>query len=267
SAHGQGRANPRGPVQTQRAEARLIPKHFIAASLLVVACLAGRFALADEAAPSQPSGRTISATGRGTVTAEADSARIMVAVNSEGSFAQDAMTAQKLKLKRLVEALRGAGILERDITLAPLLFTPRFASQNLVPSQMSQPVRVQPKRDGFQVATTVTIKTRDLENLGALVDVIGDNTDNHVPTIAFFVAEPKASLDEARRKAFDEAGRLAGIEADRAHLKLGGVRSVRDAPLNLQFYEILAANATAGNPNAMPQSFSVSLEVQWDAEP
>ena len=85
----------------------------------------------------------------------------------------------------------------------------------------------------------MTIKTRDLENLGALVDVIGDNTDNHVPTIAFFVAEPKASLDEARRKAFDEAERLAGIEAERAHLKLGGVRSVRDAPLNLQFSEIL----------------------------
>jgi uncharacterized protein len=242
------------------------PKNFLAISLLAVACLAGRFALADEPAPSHPSGRTFSATGRETVSADADSARIVVAVNSEGSFAQDAMATQKLKLKRLVEALRGVGISEADITMASPQFTPRFASPNLVSSQMTQPVRVQPKRDGFQVATTVTIKTRDLENLGALVDVIGDNTDNHVPTIAFFVAEPKGSLDEARRKAFDEAERLARIEAERVHLKLGGVRSVRDAQAN-QFSEILAASAAAGNANGMMQSFSVSLEVEWDAEP
>jgi len=39
-------------------------------------------------------------------------------VNSEGSFAQDAMATQKLKLKRLVEALRGVGISEADITMA-----------------------------------------------------------------------------------------------------------------------------------------------------
>jgi uncharacterized protein YggE len=256
------------------------PKNLLATSLLAVACLAGRFASADEPAPAQHSGRTITAVGRGTVSAEADSARMVVVVNSEGSFAQDAMAAQKLKVKRLVEALRGAGISEADITTAPPQFTPRFASPNLVPAPpaapqtnalaqpVPQPVRapVQAKRDGFQVSTTVTSKTRNLENLGTVVDLIADNADNHVPTIAFFVADPKSALDEARRKAFDEAERLAALEAERAHLKLGGVRSVRDATLN-QFSDILAASAAVGNANAMTQSFTAGLEVQWDAEP
>jgi uncharacterized protein len=252
--------------------------------LLAIAVLAGagfvhRPAIADEAASAQHSGRTISATGRAAISAEADSARIAVVINSEGSFAQDAWAAQKPKLKRLTEALRGAGISEGNITAAAPQFTPRFVSPSIIPSAqmapqpnpnqaMAQTVRtpVQPKRDGFQVATTVTIKTRELENLGAVVDLIADNTDNHVSTITFFVADPKSSLDEARRKAFDEAERLAALEAERAHLKLGGVRSVRDAQVN-QFSEVLAASAAAGNPNAMTQSFSVSLEVQWDAEP
>ena len=255
-------------------------KNLAAASLLAVACFAGQCALAQQPAPTPFSGRTISATGRGTVTVEADSARIVVVLNSEGSFAQDAMAAQKLKLKRLVEALRGAGISEGDITMASPQFTPRFASQNLIlssgappqngaPAQpMTQPVRtpLQPKRDGFQVASTVTIKTRDLDNVGALVDLISDNTDNHVPTIAFFVSDPKTALDEARRKAFDEAERLAGLAAERAHVRLGGVRSVRDAPVSAQFSEMLAA-AAAANPNAMTQNVSTALEVQWDAEP
>ena len=256
------------------------PKNLLVTLLLAVACLAGRFALADEPGPAQHSGRTISATGRGTVSAEADSVRMVVVVNSEGSFAQDAMAAQKVKLKRLVEALRGAGISEGDITTAPPQLIPRFVSPNLVPSPPAAPQTNPPaqpmtpagaragsgEKGRLSGVDQVTSKTRNLENLGAVVDLIADNADNHVPTIAFFVADPKSALDEARRKAFDEAERLAGIEAERAHLKLGGVRSVRDATLN-QFSDILAASAAAGNANAMTQSFTVGLEVQWDAEP
>ncbi len=226
-------------------------KSWIVSAALAVACIFGHPAGAEEVSPAQRSGRTISATGRGTVTAEADSVRMVVVVNSEGSFAQDAMAAQKVKLKRLVETLRAAGISEGDITTAPPQFIPRPA---------------QAKRDSFQVSTQVSSKTRNLENIGTIVDLIADNADNHVPTIAFFVADPKSALDEARRKAFDEAERLATLEAERAHLKLGAVRSVRDATLN-QFSDILAASAAAGNANAMTQSFTVGLEVQWDAEP
>jgi len=249
------------------------PKNLSMASLLLIACFAGERAFAQQPGPAQLPGRTISATGRGSATAEADTARMTVVVNSEGSFAQDALASQKQKLKRLVEALRGAGISEGDINMTPAQFTPRFVSPNLIPSPAAtpqqlnaaaqgngQPRPLQANRNGFQVATTVTVKSRDLDNLGALVDLVSDNTDNHVPTIALFVADPRPLLDEARRKAFDEAERLAGLAAERAHLKLGQVRSVQYTPANVTFPE-LAASAATGS-----QAFAATLEVQWDAE-
>ncbi|MBW0004621.1 MAG: SIMPL domain-containing protein [Hyphomicrobiales bacterium] len=249
------------------------------ASLLLIACFAGERAFAQQPGPAQLPGRTISATGRGSATAEADTARMTVVVNSEGSFAQDALASQKQKLKRLVEALRGVGISEGDINMTPAQFTPRFVSPPLLPSPVAtaqlnapaqgngQPRAPQANRNGFQVASTVTLKSRDLDNLGALVDLVSDNTDNHVPTIAFFVTDPKPLLDEARKKAFDEAERLGALEAERAGLKLGRVRSVRDLPANLQISEILVAGAATGNSNGAQQNFTATLEVQWDAEP
>jgi uncharacterized protein YggE len=265
-------------------------KNLLATSLLAIACLAGRFALADEPARAQLSGRTITAVGRGTVSAEVDTAQLTVAVTAEGSFAQDAMDAQRVKLKRLVDTLHAAGIADGAISVAPAQLTARFvppapfAALGVPPiAVQSQPVTntgapaptppahpvvpTPPKRDGFRSSATVTIKTRDLANLGTLTDHIADNADNQVPTTTFIVADPEKFIDEARQKAFENAEHIARLEALRAHLKLGPVRFVHDAPAQYLLAEIFKSYSTPANLNGIAQSVSVTIEAQWDAEP
>jgi uncharacterized protein YggE len=275
------------------------PKNLLATLLLAVACLSGRHAVADEPAPAQLSGHTITAVGKGMVSAAVDTAQLTVAVTAEGSLAQDAMDAQRVKLKRLVEMLHAAGVADGAISVAPAQLTARFAPPAPFAALGVPPIAVQsqpvtntgapaptpparpvvpapPKRDGFRTSTTVTIKTHDLSNLGILTDHIADNADNQAPTMAFIIDDPEKFIDEARQKAFDNAEHIARLEAERAHLKLGQVRSVRDAPPPTPFTDFGdRANAAAANSNQGmmfitlkgPQSISVAIEVQWDAEP
>jgi uncharacterized protein len=122
----------------------------------------------------------------------------------------------------------------------------------------------------------VTIKTRDLAILGTLTDHIADNVDNQAPTMAFIIDDPEKFIDEARQKAFDNAEHIARLEAERAHLKLGPVRFVRDAAApnpSPDLTNFLNTPGAGNNQGTMiitlksPQSFTVAVEVQWDAEP
>ncbi|MBV8427540.1 MAG: SIMPL domain-containing protein, partial [Hyphomicrobiales bacterium] len=200
---------------------------------LAASCLAGLRVAAQDRSLLEHAGHTISVTGRGTVKAEADVARITFWLSSEGSFAQDALAAQKLKTKHVVDALRGAGISESDIGIGIPQFAPRFSPGIVItpaaPPQAgasvsaAQPARTLAQQNGFRVTSLLTITTVELDNLGVLVDLVTDSADNRAPTITYSVSDSSSARDEARRKGFDDSERLAKLAAERAHVRLGQV--------------------------------------------
>ncbi|MBV9112279.1 MAG: SIMPL domain-containing protein [Hyphomicrobiales bacterium] len=275
----------------------LRPKNLTAASLMSFICLAAQPASPDDLAPAQAPGRTITAVGRGTASAEVDAAVLTVLVAGEGSFAQDAINAGATKVRRFVNALHDRNVTDADISQTHAQVWSRFVTQTPmlssellqsgvqsqasanaqgagvgqgIPGQASpQPPRAATpaKMNGFRATTTIRIKTRDLAGLGALTDYIVDNADNQ-PTILFIVEDPRKFIDEARQKAFDNAERAARVDAERAHLKLVSVRAVRDEPPQSQLAELISKGVpVASNLNGGSESFSVAVEVEWNAEP
>jgi hypothetical protein len=245
--------------------------------------LAAKPAWPDDLATAQAPGRTVTATGRGTVSAEVDAALLTVALTAEGSFAQDAMDADAGKVKRLVKALHEGGTADGDVSSSPVRITPRLvpsiSSSNAqggiaISGQQTIPAA---KRAGFLASSSVTIKTRDLSSLGALVDRLGDYAESDALSVSYEVEGRQKFVDEARQRAFDDAEHIAHLEADRAHLKLSQVRSIRDAAAQnppTDTNNIVNTPGILGNQGKMfitlkggPQSFSAALEVEWNVEP
>jgi uncharacterized protein YggE len=268
--------------------------HIAAAFAAVAALSVPNLALADEPGAG-PRDRTILVLGSGRVSADPDMAVLTVSVSAEGSFAQDAVTALRSRLRLLTTALREAGVAEADIGQSAPQLSPRFssvasaASPQILPSGgagVPTPLVPSPprgpslQRDGFIASVTVTIRTRALETIGELTDRVADGADGHLPTVALIVEDPQKYIDAARRKALDDAAHSAGLEAERMHLKLGAVRAIRDQLWQDRVIELLEklgearlagasdlVVAAAPGSSRASQVFLVNLEVEWAVEP
>lgn len=86
-----------------------------------------------------------------------------------------------------------------------------------------------PKVTGYQAQNTVTVRVRDLDRLGAMLDGLVSAGANEIYGIAFGLQDPQAAEDEARRAAIAEAVRRAGIMAEAAGVKLGPIIAITDA--------------------------------------
>ena len=231
----------------------------------------------DSSAGGNAPDHTITALGRGAVLAAMDTAVLTILVTAEGSFAQDAVEADRAKVKRLASALRDAGVFDGDMSQSALQITPRSAPaeapivspgvvQGFVaaPAQsLPQAPRIPTSKNGFFASTTFRLKTHSLADIGILVDRLAENDDSRVPTIIYVLENSQKVFEEARRQAFDNAEHTARLEAQRAHLRLVSIRSVSDEPLHLTGSEPPASVNFTGQS----QAFGVSILVQWNTEP
>jgi uncharacterized protein YggE len=63
-------------------------------------------------------------------------------------------------------------------------------------------------------ANLLTIRVRDLERLGAVIDSVGAAGANRIDGVSFELAEPRGPLDAARRQAVEDARVKAAILAE-----------------------------------------------------
>src|SRR5690606_17546665 len=124
-----------------------------------------------------------------------------------------------------------------------------------------------PRIDGYQVSNSVTVKVRDLEQLGAILDrsvTVGANTING---IGFSVADPSSLLDEARRQAVRDARAKAELYAEAAGATLGELETISGSQSvgGPQPYAMaMRADAQSVPVAAGELSFSVSVNVAWE---
>src|SRR5690606_28472204 len=106
--------------------------------------------------------------------------------------------------------LEAAGIAARDIQTSGFSVQPNYVYTD---ARDENGYTLPPKINGYQVFNTVTVRVRQLDTLGAILDrsvTVGANTVNG---ISFSVADPSALYDEARTKAFADARRKAELYA------------------------------------------------------
>ena len=225
---------------------------------LAVAAVAATLLAAPALAQTVPP-PAISVTGEATVSVAPDQAQIDGGVTSDGKTAREASEANNAAMGKVLLALKGAGIEEKDTQTSRLSLQPQYAPNRTGSSPIT----------GYRASNRVTIRLRDVTKVANVIDVLVGAGANDIGGINFTVSQPSKHLDEAREKAVADARRKAEIFARAAGVTLGEPLSISEegAPAPM-FRGKLAAPMAAGAPVAQgEETLSVSVNVSWAIKP
>jgi uncharacterized protein YggE len=225
---------------------------------LAVAAVAATWLAAPALAQTVPP-PAISVTGEATVSVAPDLAQIDGGVTSDGKTAREASEANNAAMGKVLLALKGAGIEEKDYQTSRLSLQPQYAPNRTGSSPIT----------GYRASNRVTIRLRDVTKVANVIDVLVSAGANDIGGINFTVSQPSKHLDEAREKAVADARRKAEIFAKAAGVTLGEPLSISEegAPAPM-FRGKMAAPMAAGAPVAQgEETLSVTVGVSWAIKP
>jgi len=225
---------------------------------LAAAALAGALLTAPALAQVIPPA-AISVTGEATVSVPPDLAEINGGVTSEAKTAREASEANNAAMGKVLQALKGAGIEEKDIQTARLSLQPQSAPNRSGPSAIA----------GYRASNRVTIRVRDVTKVANAIDTLVGAGANEIGGINFVVSQASKLLDEARERAVADARRKAEIYAKAAGVTLGAPLSISEegnsAPVP---YRRMAAGMAASAPVAQgEETLAVTVSVSWAIKP
>lgn len=190
---------------------------------LALAGLVAATALPWGAAQAQEVPRaTLAVNGQGEASAVPDVALFTTGVVTSAKTADEALAANSRAMTAVIAAVKDAGIAERDIATSGLSIQPQYSA----PGQNS---REAPKVAGYEVRNGVSVKVRELSQLGGLLDKLVQAGANQAGGLRFTVSDPAALEQQARLAALKDAQAQAKELAQAAGLRL--VRLRRVAPV------------------------------------
>jgi uncharacterized protein len=202
-------------------------------------------------------GTLLSVSAEGRVESAPDMATISLGVVTEGRTAAEAMAENSRRMTGLTQALRRAGVAERDIQTSNLSVNPVYVyAENQAP-----------RITGYQANNTVTARVRNLDNTGRVIDAAVAAGGNSVNGISFSHADPDAQLNAARRDAARAARERADLYAQAFGLRVYRVISINEGggytPPTPMPYMMgrMAADVAAPPPPVAPGEISTSLSI------
>jgi len=197
----------------------------------------------------------ISVTGEATVSVPPDLAQIDAGVTTEAKTAREASDANNAAMGKVLLALKGAGIEEKDFQTSRLSLQPQSAPNRTGPSAIV----------GYRASNRVTIRLRDVTKVANVIDTLVGAGANEIGGINFMVSQASKLLDEARERAVADARRKAEIYAKAAGVTLGAPLSISEegnaAPIP---YRRMAVGMAATAPVAQgEETLQVNVSVSW----
>ncbi|WP_457651024.1 SIMPL domain-containing protein [Profundibacter sp.] len=165
--------------------------------------------------------RRIVVSGHGVVETVPDMATISMGVVSEAKTAGDALAKNTDALAAVLKQLAEAGIESRDIQTNNLSLSPRWNNGG----SMS---KAAPEIRGFIANNTVSVRVRDLAQLGVVLDAVVQNGANSFHGLSFGLQDMAPAQNEARVAAIRDAMAKALLYATAAGVELGDVVSISD---------------------------------------
>jgi len=184
----------------------------VAALVLAAAALAG-VGLPEEARSDQgPPARGITVTASGKVESVPDTAALEVGVETQASNAKDALAQNGDRLKRVLDALRKAGVDKDDLQTSQVSLWPEHTSEGTTIT-------------GYRATNTVSAKLA-VEKAGGAIDAAVEAGANVVSGPMLAVDERDAFYRDALKNAVKAGRAKAEAIADAAGVKVGRVTAV-----------------------------------------
>ena len=228
------------------------------ASLRVAVALAGGLLAAPALAQVTPVA-TISVIGEATMSVPPDLAQIDAGVSTEAKTAREASEANNAAMGKVLLALKGAGIDEKDFQTSRLSLQPQYAPNRTGPNAVV----------GYRAANRVTIKLRDVSKVAGTIDILVAAGANELGGINFMVTTASKLLDDAREQAIADARRKAEIYAKAAGVTLGSPVSISEegAPGPAPFRKMAAGMAASAPVAQGEETLRVTVSVSWAIKP
>lgn len=206
-------------------------------------------------------GRTITVSGDGEVTAEADLAVLSVAVTATASSADEARGQVAERSEEMRQALRDAGVPDDAVTTSHFRVSPEYDHSGK-----------ERNVTGYQAVHVYDIEVSP-DRAGEVLDVAVGNGADEVHHVSFSLSdEARADLrEEALNAAMDAARTDAETLATAADLSITGVRSISTSggfhPVDTRVeYETADAGGAGTSFEPGPVSVTATVTVTYDAE-
>jgi uncharacterized protein len=223
-----------------------------------ISFIAALFLLSAPATAETPSDipAAISVTGEAQVSVPPDLAHIDAGVASDAKTAREASDANNVAMGKVLIALKGAGIDEKDIQTTRLSLQPEYAPNRSGPSPIV----------GYRASNRVTIRLRDVNKVAAVIDTLVGAGANDIGNVSFSVSQASKLLDDAREKAVADARRKAEIYAKAAGVTLGAPLNISEEGTSAPVLRSKMAVPMAAAPTPIAQgeeTLSVSVSATW----
>lgn len=231
--------------------------------LLTTTLLAAPVLLAAPAFAETDFPPAISVTGEATISAPPDQAQLDAGVTTDAKTAHEAADANNVAMGKVLAALKGSGLAEKDVQTSRLSLQPQYA--NRTPSNPNAP----PSIVGYHASNRVTIKLHDVTKVASTIDALVGAGANDIGGINFSVSQASKLLDDARDKAIADARRKAEIYAKAAGVTLGAPLAISElgsAPVPTFRFNAKAAFAPGAAPTPVSQgeeTLTVTVNVSW----
>ena len=240
-------------------------KHALLAAASLAAAVIPAAAEAQQAAAITQTiaGTRLDVNATGEVTRVPDLAIITAGVVTRSATAGGAIQQAATRMARVREALRQAGIADRDIQTSNISLEPQYTYAN------NQP----PKLNGYAATNQLSIRFRDIENTGKILDALVAQGANQINGPNLTIDKPEAALDEARAKAVAAARARADLYARSLGMRVARVVSVSESggsfpvpPPMPMYARAEAAQAADSKIEAGEQKLQVNLAITFELQ-
>ncbi len=213
----------------------------------------------------EPTPRII-VSGEGEAAAAPDMALISLTVLREAPTARAALDDNSKAMAEVLAAMKAAGIADKDLQTAGFSIQPRY----VYPDQNQQEPQ-QPKIVGYSVVNTLSLRIRDLAKLGEIIDQAVTLGVNQGGDITFVKDDIAAQLEEARKKAMENAIAKAKTLTAAAGVTTGRILEISEQSFQPQPIPMLRAEMAMakGAADAVPvaageNAYRVNVNVTFE---
>lgn len=204
---------------------------------------------------------TITLSGKGTVDHAPDIAMISVGVTTEAKTAAEAMQLQATQMTGVFNAVKAAGIADRDMQTGQISLNPVYEYPN----------NARPRLTGYQASNQLGIKVRKLDTLGKTLDAVVKGGGNTINGVSFSIDQPEKYQNEARIEAIKDAAAKAELYAQAVGYKVKRIVTISEQEyfpqpvpmMQMRMQDNMAAEATpiAAGEVSLTQNVNVVFEL------
>lgn len=163
-------------------------------------------------------GTLLSVSARAEASRVPDVASLSTGVVTQAADAKAALRANAEQMNKVMAAIKAAGIADKDIQTSGINVNPQYKyADNRAPTIT-----------GYQASNTVSVKVREIDKLGKVLDALVASGANQVNGPSFEIDKPEAVYDEARRAALEQAQARAEMYAKALGMRVRRIVSISE---------------------------------------